>query len=194
MSASNSDTVFLFDCFGVFYGEGFVNFFLHRYGPDKGMELKDRYCVPADYGKADFAQTVHAMSHDLDIPEETIIQEIVGFVKPRDDTFALVAELSRHYPIYLLSNCMQGMFDHVERRQEFDAFFTRKIISCDIGLIKPSEDIFRYALSLIGEGKRVLFYDDNPKNVAAACRCGIEGHVFVDAEKTREELLLDGLL
>ncbi len=66
---------------------------------------------------------------------------------------------------------------------EFDV----QIWSCDHGVIKPDEAIYRICLESLGcEPGRALFFDDRPRNVEGARAVGIEAHVFESAEQATE--------
>jgi len=68
-------------------------------------------------------------------------------------------------------------------------YFQVSLSSCYLGLRKPEPAIYLRALDILGRpGKRVLFIDDRPENVAAAQEEGIKGIVFNGADCLREEL------
>ncbi len=55
-----------------------------------------------------------------------------------------------------------------------DDYFDHVFLSCDLGMVKPDDDIFREVLAQLGEmGQNVLFIDDSEKNCRAAERNGI---------------------
>lgn len=69
-----------------------------------------------------------------------------------------------------------------------------KVISGYIGLVKPSPEIFNYALKKFGITARTsVFIDDTPRNVAAARNVGIAGVVQTTPQKVRRELVALGL-
>jgi|SRR6516162_8381008 len=58
--------------------------------------------------------------------------------------------------------------------------------SCEMGVIKPDEEIYRACLDALGcEPARSLFFDDRPRNVDGARRVGMDAHVFKSAEQAR---------
>ena len=92
---------------------------------------------------------------------------------------ALVKELKVNgYSIYLLSNA--SVSQHIywpkfEMSKQFDG----KLISCDLGIVKPDPEIYRRFTSKFGlNPEECLFVDDLPANVAAAISCGWKGIVF----------------
>jgi len=59
-------------------------------------------------------------------------------------------------------------------------FFHAVVNSSQVGVKKPSEQIFRTALMQAGTvPERALFIDDTPSNIAAATSLGILSHAFV---------------
>ena len=59
-------------------------------------------------------------------------------------------------------------------------FFHAVVNSSQVGAKKPSEQIFRAALTQAGTvPERALFIDDTPSNIAAATSLGILSHAFV---------------
>lgn len=67
--------------------------------------------------------------------------------------------------------------------------FARVYASHLMGVAKPHGDFWRRILREEGVGAdRVFFVDDNPENVEAARRLGIESRFYVSAESLRAEL------
>lgn len=78
----------------------------------------------------------------------------------------------------LLSNAtkvIDRIFDIYDLSDKFDY----KVISYKIKMIKPNEDIYRYAINLPNkEFKNIYFFDDNMKNVEAARKIGIKAYRY----------------
>ena len=69
------------------------------------------------------------------------------------------------------------------------------VVSGDERLAKPDPAIYRLALDRFGLGAgEALFVDDRAENVAGAEAAGMVGHLFVDAEGLRAELVRRKLL
>ena len=65
----------------------------------------------------------------------------------------------------------------------------RYVVSGAEGLVKPDPRLFQVLLDRYGlKAVECLFVDDNPDNVAAAERIGMEGIVFKGAEGLRKTL------
>ena len=94
---------------------------------------------------------------------------------------------AKHH-VYLLSNCIKGVLEAVFEGTDFEDCFDGQFRSCDLGLVKPSKEIFRKVLSLLGNPKDVVFVDDNKTNVEAAEKEGLKGIVFTSISALKEEL------
>ena len=92
---------------------------------------------------------------------------------------ALVKELKKNgYSIYLLSNA--SVSQHIYWPTfAMSKLFDGKLISCDLGIVKPNPEIYRRFTEKFGlKSEECLFVDDLPANVAAAVSCGWKGIVF----------------
>lgn len=96
---------------------------------------------------------------------------------------------ARGHKLYVLSNISENFADSFERIWIF-RYFDGFIFSGKIKLVKPSCEIFRYALEKFGlKPEETVFIDDSPVNVEAARRCGIRSLLFdKDPEKARKFL------
>lgn len=84
----------------------------------------------------------------------------------------------------ILSNMPPDLL--IDMRRNFDWLneFEVQIWSCEHGVVKPDEKIYRLCLNAIGcEPQRALFFDDRPRNVEGARRAGMEAHIFDTAEQ-----------
>ena len=98
------------------------------------------------------------------------------------------------YGIYLLSNASVAQHDYwpdipVSR------YFDGKLISCDVGVVKPSREIYRLFTDRFSlKPEECLFIDDAPANVAGAIACGWHGIVFHgDSEELIRKLYEAGI-
>lgn len=89
----------------------------------------------------------------------------------------------------LLLEALPTHFPEVAPR--FDPF----LISCELGVLKPSREIFEAALARLEEPPGdVLFVDDVEANVLGARACGIEAVQFTSVETLRSDLARYGVL
>ena len=89
---------------------------------------------------------------------------------------ALIEELhGAGHALYALSNMGHASIDWLER-QDFWRFFSGKVVSARVRMMKPEPDIYRYLLvSFDLQAEECLFIDDSQANVAAAEALGLRG-------------------
>lgn len=74
-------------------------------------------------------------------------------------------------------------------RELFAGLFDAVVISCEVGLRKPDEQIFRHALDLLGlAAAECVFIDDIEHNVRAAEALGLQGIHHTSTDATIAEL------
>lgn len=96
--------------------------------------------------------------------------------------------------LLLLSNIDGYYWELVRSMQPELGLFDELLLSCDLGMAKPDEEIFRHACETAGSPpQRCVFVDDTAVNVDAAVRIGLHGHVFRDAPTLRAELAARGV-
>ncbi len=107
----------------------------------------------------------------------------------------LVKELKENgYNIYLLSNA--SVSQHIYWPYfEMSKLFDGKLISCDLGIVKPNPEIYHRFTEKFGlKPEECMFVDDLPANVAAAVSCGWKGIVFQgNATDLRQRMRLENI-
>ena len=108
--------------------------------------------------------------------------QLLAGVDPR--TAEVVKELRSRYPLYLLSNnnpismpfCLKALKD---AGLDPDTTFKAQFISCDMQLMKPSQECYREVVRRIGlPAEEILFIDDNGTNVEAARVSGMQARYY----------------
>ena len=92
-----------------------------------------------------------------------------------DELFKPVAkEMAERYRLAMLSNDLGEWSNHLRKRHGLDELFDEVIISADVGLRKPSEQIYKLLLQRIGAlPENCIFVDDSIENLKAAAKLGI---------------------
>lgn len=94
------------------------------------------------------------------------------------------------YRIFGLTNWSMETFPLARKKFEILQMIDNYVVSGDVKLVKPDPAIFRLALDRFGiKADETTFIDDNPDNVEAAKRLGMDGIVFTNAASLRAELL-----
>ena len=125
-----------------------------------------------------------------------ILQAVPASLQPDPAMLTLIAELHRAgHTLYALSNMGHASIDWLELHQEFWRFFSGKVVSARVRMMKPEPDIYRYLLvSFDLKPADCIFIDDSPANIVAAEALGIRGIVFSDVATCRQQLLALGCL
>ena len=153
-----------------------------------------------DYGKITEDEFVEHVVQGIGPEYRDKIKELIvnwpQYLTPIDGMEELVKELKdKGYKIYLLSNAGFNQHDYWERIPA-SKYFDGKVVSCDVGEVKPFEGIYQALYKKFDiKPEESFFIDDLIINVFGANRTGMEGYVFtgsVDdlrAELKRREIL-----
>ena len=151
----------------------------------------DRGTLTAHHGPSGRA------SHRLSAAENlAILQAVPASLVPDPAMLSLIESLhGAGHTLYALSNMGHASIDWLEQHQPFWRFFSGKVVSARVRMMKPEPDIYRYLLvSFDLQAEQCLFIDDSPANVTAAQALGIGGLVFTDAYSCRQQLVAQGYL
>ncbi|WP_339013861.1 HAD family phosphatase [Aeromonas popoffii] len=172
-------------------------------GPDDAEALAERLFNHPDWLEVDRGTlSLHTMARQAQertgLPAAqnlAILQAVPASLLPDPAMLTLIAELhGAGHTLYALSNMGHASIDWLEQ-QSFWRFFSGKVVSARVRMMKPEPDIYRYLLvSFDLKADECLFIDDSPANVAAAQALGIGGLVFTDAPSCRQQLLSLGYL
>ncbi len=110
----------------------------------------------------------------------------------KEDTEEILISLAaKNYNLYILSNFHQKAFEYVSSKYDFFNYFDGRVISADIGLIKPDSEIYDHLLDKFKlKAAETIFIDDSRENIKAALKKGLRVIHFTDAESLKEELKL----
>ena len=96
--------------------------------------------------------------------------------------------------VYGLTNWSMETFPEARERFRILQMIDRSVVSGAEGLVKPDPRLFQVLMDRYGlKADECTFVDDNPDNVAAACRLGMAGIVFLGAEGLRGKLELKNI-
>jgi putative hydrolase of the HAD superfamily len=110
----------------------------------------------------------------------------------KEDSLEILKNLAdRDFNLYILSNFHHQAFEYVSSKYDFFNYFDGRVISADIGLIKPELEIYEHLLDKFNlKAEESLFIDDSKANIKAAFKKGIRVIHFKDADSLEEELKL----
>jgi putative hydrolase of the HAD superfamily len=94
----------------------------------------------------------------------------------------------------ILSNMGDNVLANMERTFDWLDRFDVLVWSYKLKMAKPDPEIYRHVLRELGvEGSEALFLDDRLVNIEAARKLGMQGIVFTNVERLREDLIAAGL-
>ena len=147
-----------------------------------------------EQGKIDGEQFARAVSDVLGIELGThdLHDLWVDMFTENADVSQLVRQLKRQHNVLLLSNTNPWHWQHALEHYPIIAEFEDRVLSYEVGFLKPHPAIYRVALEKTRPGDRVIFIDDIETNVAAARLMGMRGIHFRSAEQLKQDLLALG--
>lgn len=101
---------------------------------------------------------------------------IIGSVKPGCEE--VLGQIRKKCQLALLSNTNSLHIEHLCSFSNLTNWFDRLFLSYQMGMVKPSAEIFRaVAAELNASPQKILFFDDSPANIQAAAACGFNAFV-----------------
>jgi putative hydrolase of the HAD superfamily len=124
-------------------------------------------------------------------------EAVMAWSKPvgeiHGEVLQLMVEARKHCQVGLITNATDRLsvdLQSLSLNEHFDFL----INSSEVGVAKPSPEIFAHALAMAGiHASEAIFIDDTLKNVQAAEKLGIRSHHFVSAAALHEYLRSVGL-
>jgi putative hydrolase of the HAD superfamily len=125
----------------------------------------------------------------VDVSENLLGRAFAAALKPYLSVQDLVKELkSNGITVAILSNTIEPHARANRAAGVYDGF-DHVLLSYEIGLSKPSADIFNYALQILGAApSTTIMVDDLKENVVAAEALGMTGVLFTDPDTTIAQL------
>jgi epoxide hydrolase-like predicted phosphatase len=100
-----------------------------------------------------------------------------------------IRELKQNYCTAVLSNYMAVLRQRITGEWQIGDAFHHLIISSEVGLMKPSPEIYQFALETVGFApEETVFIDDFIENVEGARAVGIHGILFTDPQQAKTSL------
>jgi len=95
----------------------------------------------------------------------------------------------RGYRVLYLSNYSRYAMQANPDVLDFLPYMDGGVFSCDTGMVKPEEGIYRTLIAKYGlQPAECVFLDDFAENAEAARKCGMKAIVFKNYEQARREL------
>ena len=177
----------IFDCFGVLYWDD-LNRIYNLVSPDKFQYLND--CLHAcDHGYITREVFLNQVAELAGISVDAVVAVIHDKQRRNEPMIQRVKELKKQYKIGLLTNMGPGTIEDVFSEAERAELFDSVVISSEVGMIKPSRDIFELASEQIGvPAGETVFIDDRPVNTDGAEVTGMKTILFTTNKQFEVEL------
>jgi HAD superfamily hydrolase (TIGR01509 family) len=106
----------------------------------------------------------------------------------------LLKNLQQRYPLILVSNTNEAHATYIFKRYTVFEYFHHRILSHEVGSLKPDYGIYRAAIEASGKAPEALFFaDDREENIEAALELGIRAHLFRTASGLVDALKEEGV-
>ena len=144
-------------------------------------------------GKITEEQAILSYHKSLNIEKKKFV-ELFAYVKesftPLEGSFELLEHFyKKNTAIYSITDNVHEFVSYLKNRYDFWDKFKGAAVSAELGVMKPSKEIYLYLLhtyKLIPE--ETLFLDDLMQNVEGARAVGMKALQFTNAEKCKEDL------
>lgn len=155
--------------------------------------------VPSMLGEASFDDFLeylkkHSSKGEKAEQRKIWLEEALKIVQVNKPLLDLIDKLRTSYQLFILTNLTEGRII-VDEALGLYSHFNHVLLSYREHLKKPDERFYKLVLSTAGViPEEAVFVDDKEKFVAVAEALGMQGIVFSDVEKLREDLLKLGVI
>lgn len=169
-----SDTLVIFDCFGVIMNE-VAPVFLRKYLPEeKAAVIKEELFVPADMGQVTYDELMDNMAKVLGTPKEEMVPRWEELFILREEIVPVIKKLRQKADIALLSNAPLGVVEGILDKFSLWDLFDKTVISCNVKMAKPNPEIYKHCISLFDKKyDKIYMVDDNFINLEHLPTMGI---------------------
>nr|NNM90640.1 HAD family phosphatase [Bacilli bacterium] len=141
-------------------------------------QLWDRYKVGAITEKRFWHDVVAALPDTFSGTDEELCDAMDDVDELDEELVRFVRRCKKKYKIAALSNAGEDLERRL-RRYGYEDLFDDVINSYRIGLAKPDNDCYHYALDRLGvKPEEVLFVDDKERNTVIAHQLGMHTYVY----------------
>ncbi len=182
-------TTFIFDCFGVICASVVTQWYQEN-RTKKGYVDENFLSILHELDLGNFSEDdllEYFLKYEgVTITKAELRKEIDSYLSLDESLAMIIKDLrSKGYMICLLSNANNEFFERMiyPTYPEFKALFDEILISANIGMVKPDEEMYRHALKVMNANpEEAVFIDDSLGNVEAANKLGIKGFVYTDSQ------------
>jgi len=197
----NTIKAVVFDLGGVLIGWNPLNVYLKAFDYDRSKAewFLNNICTQSWNVKQDAGRSLKEATQ-IKIDEFPAYQKLIRLYYdqwenmlsgPIDGTVEILRQLkeSNQYRICGISNWSAETFPVALRKYEFLRLFEGIVVSGEVKMIKPFEDIYLHAFKKFNiEPQSAVFIDDNAENIETANRLGMKGILFQSPNLLKHEL------
>lgn len=177
----------IFDCFGVLYTDG-KSRIIDRCPVVHKQELGDLF-MQADYGYITGSEFSASVAQLLGVDRSELDEMMQGMYARNEALVAYIRTLKHRYKIGVLSNVSAELFNDLFPAGLQSELFDHVTLSSQVGMIKPSPEIYRYTAEKIGiEPHEAVMIDDVERNVQGAGNVGMQGLLFRSTQQIIEDI------
>ena len=169
----------IFDMHGVIMKDPSAKFmpFINRTFPHKTEDDVYPMWIEAGFGRLTSLECLRMIGYEGDLNK--IERDYLDTLEIDEDFVPCATALRRNCRLAILSNDISDWSLYIRRKYNLDELFDAIVISGDVGLKKPSRDIYRLMLEKLGQpGDECVFIDDRLVNLPPAEALGIETVLF----------------
>jgi epoxide hydrolase-like predicted phosphatase len=177
----------IFDCFGVLYWDD-LNRLYNLVHPDQFQALSDMVHA-CDHGYISNQEFLNQVAELAGISTAAVAAVMHDKHRRNDYMVERVQALKKQYKTGMLTNMGSDTLDEIFSQDERAQLFNEVVVSSDVGMIKPSRDIYDLMLERLGvPAEAAVFIDDRPVNIDGAERVGMKTILFTTNQQFEAEL------
>jgi putative hydrolase of the HAD superfamily len=149
-------------------------------------------------GKVTEREAINRLSKEFDI-RTNIFEEFMRHLKvtqvPIPGSIELLDKVyNKGFHLYALTNNIKEVISYFQSRYDFLSYFIGVVSSSDIGVLKPTKEIYKHLLDTYElNPHETIFIDDLDKNIDGAKEVGINAIKFTNANECIKELKKFGI-
>lgn len=178
----------IFDCFGVLAADGWSPFKRQYLGdPEKALAVAI-IGKEVDEGSRSYDDMISEAAHIAGVTEQ-VVRVAVEHKVPNEELFTYITDtLKPNYRIGLLSNASYNVLKYLFTPEQV-AIFDASALSYEIGLVKPTTDMFHaIAARLKVPVEECVLVDDQARHCAGAMAVGMQAIEYTSVDQCIAEL------
>lgn len=191
----NRITSIIFDYAGVLTPVQGFDEFIEKYYEKYGIDKQSLYeILKKDWSKAKIGQMTAKeywtrIAKTLGEDPDTLESEVLKTFPLDKNVLKLVKNLKNNYSTVLMSNQIENWIEKSLLPEKIEDYFTHNLSSYIIGLKKPDNEAFEFAISHLKERpENILYFDDQKENIVSARDLGINSVEYVEGISLAEVL------